>query len=193
MFPFICCSSNATVDLKLEVDIVITILRVKLASCVIVKSLSGYSAFLLVVDKSNKVLIRILLTMPPLLHVWNAEGRATFHRCSNPSMSGLTPDGLTRSRHRSSLTHVEPNSHETSSPIDVSSRNAYGKTDLPIEWAQGNLKMMRETIDAAADVSLAEITTYPTPATMVTKLPIKFGTSPVAYEHRYSCTGFWDV
>lgn len=85
MFLLIPCSFVATVHLKLEVVIPIAIIkqalfRVKLTSCVFLKNVSGDSAFLLAVDKSNRVAIRILSTMPSVLQVGDTDGRTPFHR-----------------------------------------------------------------------------------------------------------------
>jgi ankyrin repeat protein len=124
----------------------------------VLKNLSGDTALLLAVDKSNTHLIPNLLNMPSLLHVRDSEDRTPFHRCRDPEVLGLLLDGLNRSRHRSSLTHVERNSHEASSLVDVNSRDIYGKTALYMACAQGNLKMMREFINAGADVNIADKT-----------------------------------
>ncbi|KAF4345567.1 e3 ubiquitin ligase HACE1 [Fusarium beomiforme] len=115
------------------------------------KNASGDTALMLAIDKSNTAVISSLLTIPSLLHVRDREGHTPLHRCHDHKILGLVLETLDGSRHRASLTHVDPGSHDASSLIDINSQDACGRTALFMTCEQGNLRMMKKLLEAGAD------------------------------------------
>ncbi|KAF5538018.1 e3 ubiquitin ligase HACE1 [Fusarium phyllophilum] len=123
-----------------------------------VKNASGDTALLLAVDKDNVVAISSLLNIPALLHIRDREGRTPLHRCHDHKTLRLLLDALEGSRRRSSLTHVDPNSHDASSLIDIDTQDACGRTALFMACDQGNWRVAKMLLDAGADVNISDKT-----------------------------------
>ncbi|KAI1019297.1 hypothetical protein LB503_009209 [Fusarium chuoi] len=121
-----------------------------------VKNVSGDTALLLAVDKANEVAISKLLTIPALLHIRDREGRTPLHRCHDHETLGLLLDALEGSKRRSSLTHVDPSSHDASSLIDINTQDACGRTALFMACEQGNWRLVKKLLDTGADANISD-------------------------------------
>jgi hypothetical protein len=146
---------EAALDTKIDVKILPKLIINDLLA---VRNASEDTALLLAIDRSNTAVITTLLTIPSLLHVRDKEGRTPLHRCHDHKTLSLLLDALNLSTHRSSLTHVEPNSHDASSLIDINSQDACGRTALFMACHQGNWKMLKKLIEAGADVRMSDKT-----------------------------------
>jgi ankyrin repeat protein len=122
------------------------------------KNASGDTALLLAVDKDNEVVISGLLEIPALLHIRDREGRTPLHRCHGQKTLRRLLDALEGSRRRPSLTHVDPDSHDASSLIDINTQDACGRTALFMACEYGNWRVAKMLLDAGADANISDKT-----------------------------------
>jgi hypothetical protein len=146
---------EAALDTRVEVK---TVSKLMINDLLALSNASGDTALLLAIGKTNTAVITSLLKTPSLLHARDREGRTPLHRCHDQKTLSLVLEAMNGSRHRSSLTHVDRNSHDASSLIDINSKDACGRTALFTACRHGNLKMIKKLLEASADVHIPDKT-----------------------------------
>ncbi|KAF4960245.1 hypothetical protein FSARC_10533 [Fusarium sarcochroum] len=123
----------------------------------VIENASGDTALLLAIDTSNEAVVGSLLRNPLLVHVRDREGGTPLHRCRNHRILGLVLEAINKPRHRPSLIHGGPNSVDASFLININSTDGCGRTALFVMCEKGHLKMMKQLLEAGADVRKPDI------------------------------------
>ncbi|KPM41127.1 hypothetical protein AK830_g5434 [Neonectria ditissima] len=112
-----------------------------------IRDAHGDTPLMTAVGKSNQKVVEMLLTVPSLVHVRDRTRKTPLHRCQSKVILELLIDATKR---RNS---IQPTAD--SEPVDIDSRDCYGKTALHLACEQGRVDLVETLVTHNANVNVA--------------------------------------
>ncbi|KAK7416881.1 hypothetical protein QQX98_004939 [Neonectria punicea] len=137
---------EAALDPKLDQDIPSRLMLPELYN---IRNNDGDTALLTAVENSNEKIVKMLLTVPYLVHVRDEKGQTPLHRCQSRTILELL---LSATNRRNSIAPAAD-----SDLVDVNSRDSYRMTALHWACKKGRVDLVETLIAYKADVNAVYI------------------------------------